>query len=294
MRGFLTYGTYRLLGALTGPLPPRAGYALAHRVGSLLCASSSGLTQALTHNIRHVLGSEASEAEVQVVVRQICVNIAKGHYDLFHLSRLTTDQIRRMTQIEGQEHFDEALARGKGVIVISAHLGNVDIMGQLPAAYGVPMLGPVMRVQPERLFQYTLKLRQIHGLRLIPIDGPLLEVYRALKRGEIVGLPCDRGIADNSRPIEFFGAPASLPTGPIRLALRTGAALLPAFALRQPDETFRVQVEPVLELQASGDREADVAAGMRKMVAILERYISRYPEQWLVAAPVWPMAEQGA
>jgi len=294
VRGFLTYGTYRLLGALTGPLPPRAGYALARRVGSLLYTFSPGLTQALSHNIRHVLGSGASEAEVQAVVRQICVNIAKGHYDLFHLSRLTTDQIRDMTQVEGWEHLDDALARGKGVIVVSAHLGNVDIMSQLPAAYGVPMLGPVMRVQPERLFQYTLKLRQIHGLRLIPIDGPLLEVYRALKRGEVVGLPCDRGIADSSRPIEFFGAPAHLPTGPIRLALRTGAALLPAFALRQPDETFRVQVEPVLELQASGDREADVAAGMRKIVAILERYISRYPEQWLVAAPVWPMAGQGA
>lgn len=294
MRGFLTYGTYRLLGALTGPLPPRAGYALARRAGPLLYAHSPGLTRALSHNIRHVLGPEASEAEVQAVVRQMCVNIAKGHYDLFHLSRLTPDQIKDMTQVEGKEHFEQALARGKGVIVVTAHLGNVDVMGQLPAAYGVPMLGPVMRVQPERLFQYTLRLRQLHGLRLLPLDGPLLEVYRALKRGEIVGLPCDRGIADNSRPIEFFGALARLPSGPIRLALRTGATLLPAFALRQPDDTFRVQVEPALELRTSGDREADVVAGMKKVVAILERYISRYPEQWLVAAPVWPLAEEAA
>lgn len=292
MRGFLIYGTYRLLGALTGPLPPQAGYALARRVGPLLYAFSPGLRRALSHNMRHVLGPEASEEEVQAVVRQVCVNIAKGHYDLFHLGHLSTDEIREVMHIKGGERIEAALARGKGVIVVSAHFGNVDVAGQLPAIYGVPMLGPVMRVEPERLFRYTMKLRQLHGLRLIPIDGPLLEIYRALKRGEIVALPCDRGIAESSQWFEFFGAPALLPTGPIRLALRTGAAVLPIFALRLEDDTFYIQIEPELELESTGDREADVVRGMKKVVTIMERHISQHPEQWLVAAPVWPMEEE--
>ena len=294
MRGFLTYGTYRLLGALVGPLPPRAGYAVARRVGALLYAFSPGLRRVLSHNMRHVLGPEASEEEVQAVVRRLCVNIAKGHYDLFHLSHLTADQIREVMHIEGWEHIEAALARGKGIIVVSAHFGNVDVAGQLPAIYGVPMSGPVMRVEPERLFRYTMKLRQLHGLRLIPIDGPLLEIYRALKRGEIIALPCDRGIAESSQWFEFFGAPALLPTGPIRLALRTGAAVVPVFALRLEDDTFRIQIEPELELESTGDREADVASGMKKVIAIMERYIAQHPEQWLVAAPVWPLEEEKA
>lgn len=289
MRGFLTYGTYRLLGALLGPLPPKAGYWTARRVGSLIYTLSPQFRRTLTHNIRHVLGPDADEEQVQTLVRQACVNIAKGHYDLFRLSRLSTDEIHEMTQIEGREHFERALAQGKGVIVVSAHFGNVDVLGQLPLAYGVPVTGPVEHVQPERLFQYTLKLRQSHGVRLIPSDGPLMEVFRALRRGEIVALPSDRDIADNTREVDFFGSPARLPDGPVRLALRTRAVLLPAFGLRLPDNSFLVRIEPPLELPHTGDREADVAAGMEMVIEVLERYISRNPEQWLVAQPIWPM-----
>lgn len=75
----------------------------------------------------------------------------------------------------------------------------------------------------------------------------------------------------------------------MRVALRTGAPLIPAFALRLPDDTFQVRIEPALDLLSTEDREGDVAAGMRQLVSILERYILQHPEQWLVAAPVWPM-----
>jgi KDO2-lipid IV(A) lauroyltransferase len=184
---------------------------------------------------------------------------------------------------------DGPLDRGNGVVLITAHIGNIDIMGQLPGAFGVPISGPVERTKPDRLFQYTLRLRRSHGVNLIPSDGPMMELYRALKRGEIVGLPTDKGIAENTRTIEFFGAPAQLPSGPVRLALRTGAALVPAYCLRVPDNTFKVRVEPELELQQTGDREADELAGMRKIVTSMEKVISENPEQWLVAAPIWPM-----
>lgn len=289
MRGFLTYGTYRLLGALVGPLPPRAGYGLARPAGALYYALSPQFKRVLNHNFRHVLGPDADEEQVESLVRNACVNIMKGHYDLFRLSRLSMEEIRGMTQIEGREHMDWALRQGKGIVLITAHLGNVDILGQLPVVYDVPFLAPVQHIQPERLFQYTLRLRTSHGLRMIPSDGPLMELFRALKRGEIVGLPCDRGLGDNTREVEFFGAKALLPDGPVRLALRTGATMVPAFGLRLPDDTFLARIEPPLKLQQTGNREADIAAAMELVVEILERTISNHPDQWLVAAPVWPM-----
>lgn len=289
MRGFLTYGVYRTLGALAGPLPPRAGHQLARRAGALLYALSPRLRGILLHNLSYVLGPEASTEQVEAVARQACINIVKGHYDLFRLSRLSMDEIREMTEVRGLEYVEEALARGKGVVLISAHMGNMDILGQVPLAYGVPFIAPVQHVQPERLFQYTLGLRRSHGMRLIPADGPLMQLVRALKRGEIVGLPCDRGIADNTRTVSFFGAPARLPDGPVRLALRTGASLVAAFGLRLEDDTFQVRIEPPFELRPTGDLEADIEMGMELTVEVLERYISRHPEQWLVAAPVWPM-----
>jgi KDO2-lipid IV(A) lauroyltransferase len=289
VRDFLTFGTYRLLGALTGPLPPAMGYGLGRPVSAVLLATSPQLRRILTSNLRHVVGPDASEQKVQSLVRRTSVNLIKGHYDLFRLSRLSTEEILEMTRVEGEEHMERALARGKGIIMFSAHFGNVDILIQVPLALGVPISTPVEHVRPERLFQYTLRLRTSHGLHMFPTGGPMLGLYRALKRGEVIGLAADRGIDVSTRQVDFFGAPAHLPEGPVRLALRTGAALMPGFGLRLPDNSFQATIEPPLELPNTGDREADVAAGMEMVVDVLERYISRHPEQWLMAKPVWPM-----
>jgi lauroyl/myristoyl acyltransferase len=292
VRAFLSYAIYRTLGALVGPLPPRAGYWLSRQMGALAYFVLPKMRQSLTDNMRHVLGPDADEQEVDALVREACTNVMKGHYELFRVSRLTMDEIKAMTRIEGMEHMERALERGKGVVMVSAHIGNVDLMGQLPNAYGIPMTAPVWHIEPERLFQYMLKMRTSHGMRLIPSDGPMIGLYRALKRGEIIGLPCDRAIAGNTLQVDFFGAPANLPAGPVLVALRTGAALVPVFVERLPDNTFVVRIEPKLELRQTGDREADVVAGTEMLVSAMERAISKHPEQWLVAVPVWSMNEE--
>jgi KDO2-lipid IV(A) lauroyltransferase len=202
---------------------------------------------------------------------------------------LSTDEILEMTQVEGRENMERALDQGKGVIMLSAHFGNVDVLLQVPLALGVPLTTPVEHIQPERLFQYTLRLRTGHGLRMYPTGGPMMGLYRVLKRGGMIALAADRGIDVSTRKVDFFGVPARLPEGPVRLALRTGAALVPGFGLRLPDDSFQVCIEPPLDLPNTGDREADIAAGMEMMVDMLERHISKHPEQWLMAKPVWPM-----
>jgi phosphatidylinositol dimannoside acyltransferase len=289
VRAFLTYALYRFLGAVTGPLPSPAGYWLARRVGALLYRFSPRLRAVFTHNIRHVLGPDADEERLEALVRQAFVNVAKGHHDLFRVNRLSIEQIRERVEIEGMSHLTEALRLGRGAVVVTAHVGNVDIVGQVPLAYGIPITGAAMHIEPERLFRYTLRLRQSHGLRLLPSNGPMLGLIRALKRGEIIALPCDRLTGDSARWVEFFGSPARLPDGPVRIALRTGAPLIPAFVLRRADNSFVIQVQPPLALKRTGDNEADVAGGMEGVVRAMEAHIARHPEQWLVAAPVWPM-----
>ncbi|MGD8398948.1 MAG: lysophospholipid acyltransferase family protein, partial [Anaerolineae bacterium] len=93
------------------------------------------------------------------------------------------------------------------------------------------------------------------------------------------------------RSVEFFDAMARLPDGPVRVAVRTGAPLIPAFVYRLPDDSFRVEVEPPLALPDSGEVERDIAVGMEMVVDVMERHISQHPEQWLVAVPVWPLDE---
>jgi KDO2-lipid IV(A) lauroyltransferase len=291
MRDLIVYWGYRFLNAVVGPLPPRVGYWVARRAGWLIYYLSPRLRRVLSHNVCHVLGRDADSASVQATVRRICVNIAKGHYELFRVSRLSLAQIGKMTDIRGMDCLYEALEEGRGAIILTAHFGNVDMMGQLPLAHGIPISGAVERVRPERLFQYTRELRQTHGVRLIPSDGPMIGLFRALRRNEIIALPCDKAVADNVRSVEFFDAMARLPDGPVRVAVRTGAPLIPAFVYRLPDDSFRVEVEPPLALPDSGEVERDIAVGMEMVVDVMERHISQHPEQWLVAVPVWPLDE---
>jgi len=288
----LVYLLYRLLGAIVGPLPPRIGYGLAGAAGGLIYRCGPRLRAILTDNMRHVLGHDADPARVQQVVRQLCVNIAKGHYELFHAGRMSSGEIKQMVHIEGWEHVDRALAEGRGMILTAAHLGNVEIVLQFPLAVGLPCTTVALRTKPERLFRYAKRLRESHGLKIIPSDESMLGLFRALKQGEVVFLACDRAIGDNLRVVDFFGFPTRLSDGPIKVALRTGAPLLPVFAKRLPDNSFQIRVEAPLSLVQTGDWEADVASGLEKLVRLMESYISQTPDQWLVAVPIWPMEER--
>jgi lauroyl/myristoyl acyltransferase len=290
LRDYLVYSLYRLAGVLARLLPPRIVYWAAGWAGGLACRLAPRLRRTMADNMRHVLGPDATEAQVQAHVRGICTNMLKNYYDLLRVDRLATDKIQKLVQVVGGEHLLDALARGRGAILVVPHLGNLDAIMHIPPVYGLKITGVVEHGKPERLYRYFLEQRTSHGLQLIPSDGPMIGLIRVLKRGEIVGLSCDRALIDTGYRVRFFGAPALLPDGAVRLALRTGTPLLGAFAERLPDNTFRVTVEPVLDPPHKSERDVDVTAGMEQVVAIMEHHISRHPEQWTLSVPIWPDA----
>lgn len=286
MRSYLEYIVFRIV-ASSGRLPPRAGYRLARWVGRQVYRLMPNLRRDLASNISHVLGPSATEEQVLAVVQQQCVYVVKNLYDLFRLGRLTSEEVARVTHVEGSERLFHELAGGRGVIVISAHLGSTEVVGQMPTVFGVPLTGMALRTKPEWRFQFALRLRRSHGLNLVPTDQSPIVLFRALKRNEIVALPCDQDLTGNGRVVTFFGSPTRLPDGPLRIAFRTGAHVLPVFALRLPDDTFVLEFESPLQLPNTRDREADLDAGMQVVVSLLERRIRAHPEQWLVTGRVW-------
>ena len=287
MRSYLEYLVYRLI-ALSGYLPPRIGYRLAGWAGRLTYRLMPNLRRDLTANTCHVLGPSASSEQVQGIVRQQCIYVVKNLYDLFHLGRVSEEEVRRVIRVEGRAHLFDELAKGHGVIAISAHMGSSETVAQTPVLLGVPLTGMILRTGSERRFRFIHRLRLSHGLNLVPTDESPIVLFRALKRNEIVCLPCDQDLTGSGREVTFFGARTRLPDGPLRIAYRTGVSVLPAFALRLPDDTFLLEFEPPLELPLTGNLEADLQAGMAIVVSVLERRIRAHPEQWLVTGRVWP------
>lgn len=283
----MIYYLYRLAGFLVPLIPPRLGYLVAAGLGGLFYRLSPGDRANVRANVTHVLGEGASAAEVERVTHETFRYIALNYYDLFRVPTLSPAQIERDVRVEGWEHVESALAAGKGLIMVSAHFGNIEIVLHILLFRGIPVTIPVERVQPEILFQYICRVRTSKGLRLIPIDGPLLELFRALRRGEIAGLAADRDITQSGVMVDFFGSPARLSNGHVQLALRTGTPIVMGFSQRLPDNTFVARFEPPLEFENTGDRERDVRAGLEKVVAIMERYIAQHPEQWTITVPIW-------
>jgi len=285
----LSYYIYRFLGALVPHIPPRVGYAIFRVLGDLIYSTSAADRENVHDNLRHVLGPEVARARIEKVARRVFRNQACNYYDLFRVASLRSEQIERLVTVHGWEHVDEALLAGKGLILVVAHFGNVDVIAQMFAIRRYPITVAAEHLQPEKLYRYVTSLRASKGIRLIPVDRLLRPLFRALSRNEIIGLAVDRNLTGTGTLTRFFGAPALLPDGAVRVALRTGAALVPAFGLRRPDDTFEAFIEPALELESTGNPPHDTHSGMAKVVGVLEKYIGRYPEQWVMFQPVWKL-----
>jgi KDO2-lipid IV(A) lauroyltransferase len=241
--------------------------------------------------MRHVLGPTASDDEVRAVARAAFVHHFRNYYQLLRPA-WSDEEWERRHQVEGIQHLDAAVALGKGVIGFSAHFGSVEHLAEVMRRdRGLRPLAPAEEIRPQRLYDFMLTIRERRGGKGIPASLSGRDLLRHLRQGGVMGLTADLDTTRTGLPVTLFGAPALLPQGPARLALLTGAVLIPAFAIRQPDGTYRTVFEPPLELTRTGDREADLAAAMRQVAAALERWIGAYPGQWTQFNPIWQWAE---
>ena len=268
-------------------LPRRIGYLIATLVGDIIYLVSPRIRGTIASNVMHVMGAESDDAEVRRVVRGVLRNASKNYLDLIRIPRMKPQQIKRQVTPHGVHHLVDALARGKGVMLVTAHFGSFDMAVQLLAVHSVRTTIPVEALEPERLLDHVVSLRKNKGLNIIPAkSGALQAMIKALRNGEIVLIACDRDITGEAPKALFFGEETRLPDMAVRIALRTGAAIIPVFNIRRDDGQYDVYVEPPIEVVSNGT--ANVTGHMNEVIRVMEKYIKSCPEQWAVLEPVWP------
>jgi len=240
----------------------------------------------LRENIRHAL-RDAPAAQVEAAARRAYRVLLLNYYDLFCLPRLTLAQLHRIVQLEGWEQVWSAHALGRGVLLCSAHLGNVEAGLHIIAANGLPVVGPVEHIQPERLFHYLTRLRTCHGLRLVPTDGAMIELFRALKRGELLGTTLDRDTTGSGVEVTVCGARARVPDGYAQIAAKLRTPLVMGFCYRLPGGRARTEMGPVYVPALSARREDVYREALEFGVRELERGITAHPDQWVLTTPLW-------
>lgn len=252
----------------------------AELVGTLAYLAAPGARRAVRANLAVI----APERNANGMVRQIFVEQTRNYVEIFSIPRLDPRKLLAAMRVEGWEHVARAYEQGKGVILASAHLGPVSVVGQMVIAHGYPVALPVETEHSE--FQRAVnRARGGAGLQLIPTDSAR-GIFRVLREGKVLGILADRAVTGVGERVEFFGREALLPSAAIVLSLRTGAPVVPSFAGRS-DGQLTATFEPPLEIPDTGDRAADVHEGVQRFARVLERYVRRTPQEWTVFEDFW-------
>jgi lauroyl/myristoyl acyltransferase len=271
-----------------GRLPLAFLYALMAATASVGYRLAPGLRRNIDANLRHV-APEASEAKRRSWGKRILRNVALYYADVAHLPRMDLKEFfeKRFIFHGLDEYLRPAIAEGKGVIILSAHYGNPELAVQALAHLEIPVFALTEPVHP-RVSGLMDRFRASKGHTFGPVNrGNVKRVFQTLKRGGVVALMGDRDIEGPKEALPFFGEPAVMPTGPIEVGLRTGAAIIPCFCARKGRYVIEAWVEEPLRLERTGDFEADVRAGMLEYIERLERRLREDPGQWAVLEAIW-------
>ena len=239
--------------------------------------------QRMEDNLTAALGKEIPRAEDRkALVKRAWLNFALGVLDTAAVMHYSKRDIIDRVKFEGEEHLRQALAMGKGVVGISAHLGRFTMIGARLAASGYPFSVVVKHPGDERFARLTDDYRTQLGLHTIPAK-PRREAVRgilkALRENRIVMIIADE-FKSGDVMVDFFGMKLPAPRGPATMAIRTGAVTLPMFATVQPDDSILLSVGAPIPAVERDELEDSVVATTALYTACLEAAIRRYPDQW--------------
>jgi KDO2-lipid IV(A) lauroyltransferase len=235
---------------------------------------------------------EWRERERRAVLERSFANLARSFVELCTLGSLSREELRALVDVEGFEHFEAArrVLPGGGVVALTAHFGNWEILAAIMAAHGIP-IAVVQRPRDNPLLDDLAgRLRAAGGVELLPRGSAARGVLRALRDGKVVAMPLDQNAARREGVfVPFFGRLACTRDGPARIAMKTGAPVLPVFIERIGDTLrHRVHAHPPLDLVPEGDdRDAAVVENVARMTSVIEAAIRHAPDQWIWTHRRW-------
>ncbi len=284
----MTYWLLLVVRKIAQWLPENVCYSAAVLVSDFAWAILPVQRENAIDNMAQVLGRDRDDRDVRQKAKASFRNYGLYMADFLRLPKLRIEELESRFQFTGWEHLDTALAAGKGVIFISAHVGNWDLGAALFARRGYRVSVVAETFHPKKLNDLVQGHRAQHGMRVIPLEASARKVLGALRKNEILGLLIDRPSPESGVLVKFFGGLTEVPGGAALLALKTGAKLISGIVVRNPDHTYSGFLTAHLEVEPTGDLPADVRLLTQRIMDSLEAFIRQYPEQWFIFRPMWP------
>jgi KDO2-lipid IV(A) lauroyltransferase len=281
----------KFVGALPRPLARAAGIAL----GWITYFFHRRLRWVGMRNLA-LAYPEKSRAERARILRGVFTSLGRQLAEVCLFPKYTHENIGTVVVYDGFENFERAVARGKGVLFLTGHLGGWELSAFAHSLYGHPLHVVMRALDNPYLDQLSRQYRTMHGNSMIDKDEPVRALLSAMKAGETVGILMDTNMTPQQGVfVNFFGIPACTASGLARIALRTDAAVVPGFTIwDQSLGKYRLRFDPPVELVRTGSDESDIVANTQKFTSIIEEYVRQYPDQWLWVHRRWKTTPAGS
>lgn len=278
--GFLTEIGYRSVSTLARFLPSSLSYLIGETLAATFYLLSPGRRNAIAGNLEVILGGK--QTGFSRIGFRVMLNFGRNVVDTLMLPHLDPSDLRDMVDIEGKERIDRVLASGRGLVLVTAHLGSWELGGAALAAMGYSIT-TVAGVQfSPALSPYIRRIKQNLGVNVVSSGTGLRRIMKALEEHGVVALHMDGDQFVGGIETSLFGRRVRLPAGPAALAVRTASPVLPAFSIRTGRRRINVVIGEEID---TGDR--DEAAITRRITGVVEEYIRRYPDQWCIFRSLW-------
>lgn len=260
----LPYSTILSIGATLGPLYKLVGKKQVKR----------GLKNLM-------IGLSIDETEAMVIMDRLFQNLGKSVLETLYMPNLTPEFIKEHIEIRGAEHLEAAMAEDKGVVILTAHIGNWEWMGAALAANGYPST-TIVKNQPNAQFTRLMnEYREMVGLEVFARGGSEMRgAAQAMKAKKLLGFLADQDGWYQGLPVMFLGQESSAVTGPASFAKKFKAPVVPVFASRK-EKGHIVHILPALHYKDTGDVDKDMFRLTEETVKVTEAFIKEHPDEWL-------------
>lgn len=263
-------------------MPEQYLYSLAKGISSLGYRLASKQRKIALESLAIAFGAQKSKEEIEHIAKDCFDSIGKAGLELLFLTDRPKLLYKRV-ELVGKEHLDKALSKGHGAILVSAHFGNFPILLARLALSGYKSVGimrPMRDARAERFFTEKRNRFKIKTIYSQPRNVCVNKTIEALRNNEVVFIPLDQNFGTGGVFVDFFNTKAATAIGPVVLAQRTKATLLPCFIVRQQDGCHKIIFEPALDLEQGRDSRETVIINIQRLTNIIESYIRRYPAEW--------------
>ena len=294
MKAWLEYAAVWLILKMVGALPRGVARAFAAFVTRILFALQPRLQKTADFNLRLAF-PDWTDTQRRDATRKMVRNLGWMAAEFARFPKLTKENIERVVVLEGHENFLEGQRRGKGVLYLTGHIGAWELSSFAHALYGYPLHYTARPLDNKRLDALVNEYRCASGNKPIFKNESARIMLKILKDSATVGILADQNtMPEEGAFVDFFGKFACTTTGLARVALHTGAAVVPGYAYwNDATQKYHLRFEPPVELMRTGDTERDVTENTQRFAKIIEEVIRKHPDQWVWVHKRWKTRPKG-